>query len=55
VLSHPGVDVCMTGPRNAFEMDEALATLDEGTLSPEEDKRIRRLGQHVYQRAMRKG
>lgn len=48
VLSSPHVDVCMTGPRNAREMDEALATLDEGPLSAEEDERIRRIGQHVH-------
>jgi predicted aldo/keto reductase-like oxidoreductase len=54
-LSNPDVDVCMTGPKNRFEMDEALATLDEGPLSPEEDLRIRRIGQYVYQRGFRKG
>lgn len=54
-LSNSNVNVCMTGPRNRFEMDEALATLDEGPLSPEEDQRIRRLGQYVYQRSFRKG
>lgn len=55
VLSNPDFNACMTGPRNAAEMDEALAALDEGPLSPEESERIRRLGQHVYQRALRKG
>jgi aryl-alcohol dehydrogenase-like predicted oxidoreductase len=55
VLSNPDFNVCMTGPANAAEMDEALAALDEGPLSPEEDERIRRLGKYVYDRALRKG
>jgi aryl-alcohol dehydrogenase-like predicted oxidoreductase len=55
VLSNSSVNVCMTGPKNSLEMDEALATLDEGPLSPEENERIRRLGQYVYGRAIRKG
>ena len=55
VLSNPDLNVCMTGPANAAEMDEALAALDEGPLSPEENERIRRLGKYVYDRALRKG
>jgi len=55
VLSNPDFNLCMTGPKNAEQMDEALAALDEGPLSPEEDERIRRLGSHVYAKAFRKG
>ncbi|MGA2450206.1 MAG: aldo/keto reductase [Polyangiaceae bacterium] len=55
VLSNPDVNVCMTGPRNGLEMQEALAALDEGPLLPEEDERVRRLGQAVYKRAWRMG
>ena len=55
VLSNSDFNVCMTGPKNAEEMDEALAALDEGPLSPEESQRIRRLGKHLYDRAIRKG
>lgn len=55
VLSNPDFNVCMTGPANAAEMDEALAALDEGPLSPEEHERIRRLGKYVYDKALRKG
>ncbi|UCG12451.1 MAG: aldo/keto reductase, partial [Deltaproteobacteria bacterium] len=32
VLSHPAVDVCLTGPRNREQMREALKTLDLGPL-----------------------
>jgi aryl-alcohol dehydrogenase-like predicted oxidoreductase len=55
VLSNPDFNLCMTGPRNAAQMDEALAALDEGPLSAEENARVRRLGKHVYDHAMRKG
>jgi predicted aldo/keto reductase-like oxidoreductase len=47
VLSNPRFDVCMSGPRNAAEMREALATLEEGPLSPEEEARVRTIGMHV--------
>ncbi len=47
VLSNPDFDVCMSGPRNAAEMREALATLDEGPLSPEQEAHVRAVGAHV--------
>ncbi len=47
VLSQPQIDVCMTGPTNAKQVDEALAALDEGPVSKEEDERFRRIGAHV--------
>ena len=47
VLSNPHFDVCMSGPSNATELREALATLDEGPLLPEEDQRVRAIGAHV--------
>jgi len=48
VLSHPAVDVCMTGARNLMMMRENLETLEAGPLSPEEMERVRRIGDHVY-------
>jgi aryl-alcohol dehydrogenase-like predicted oxidoreductase len=51
VLSNPQFNVCMTGPRNADELREALATLDEGPLAVEEEQRVRRIG--LYVRAQR--
>ncbi len=48
VLSNPQFNVCMTGPRNASELKEALAALDEGPLSTEEDNRVRTVGQYVH-------
>ncbi len=46
-LSNPNIHVCMTGPKDAAQMHEALAALDEGPLSPEEDTRFRRIGAHI--------
>jgi aryl-alcohol dehydrogenase-like predicted oxidoreductase len=47
VLSNPDFNVCMTGPKNSAELEEALAALDEGPLSPEEMARVRRIGEQV--------
>ena len=47
-LSQPPVDVCLTGPKTADEMDHALTALDKGPLNPSETERIRRIGAHVH-------
>jgi aryl-alcohol dehydrogenase-like predicted oxidoreductase len=47
VLSHPAVDVCMTGPKNMAEMKEALRTLDLGPLTEKEIARMRKIGDYV--------
>jgi len=47
VLSNPDFDVCMTGPKNAAQLEEALAALDEGPLSTEEMARVRQIGEFV--------
>ncbi|MDT8395606.1 MAG: aldo/keto reductase [bacterium] len=47
-LSSGHVDVCLTGPRTAAELDENMAALDLGPLSEEEMERVRRIGRHVY-------
>jgi len=48
VLTNPDFNVCMAGPRNDAEMNEALAALDVGPLAAEEDTRIRAVGRHVH-------
>lgn len=48
VLSHPSVDICMTGMKNTQEMRENLAVLDQGPMTKEELDRLRRIGDHVY-------
>ena len=55
VLSNPDFNLCMTGPSNAQHLDEALAALVEGPLSPEDNTRIRGLGSYLYGKALRKG
>jgi aryl-alcohol dehydrogenase-like predicted oxidoreductase len=47
VLSHPAVDVCMTGPKNLQQMREALRTLDLGPLGGDELERMRKIGDHI--------
>ena len=47
VLSDPHVDLCLIGPKNVHEMDDALKAVDAPHLSSEELDRIRRIGAHV--------
>jgi predicted aldo/keto reductase-like oxidoreductase len=49
-LSHPNVDVCMTGPKNADQLAHALTALDLGPLSPAEMDRARRIGDFIHRR-----
>jgi aryl-alcohol dehydrogenase-like predicted oxidoreductase len=51
VLSNRDFNVCMSGPRNEGEMEEALAALAEGPLSAAEDERVRAVGHHVRARS----
>jgi aryl-alcohol dehydrogenase-like predicted oxidoreductase len=44
VLSRPEVDVCMTGPADATQMDEALDALRRGPMTEEELGWMRRVG-----------
>jgi predicted aldo/keto reductase-like oxidoreductase len=48
VLSHPAVDVCITGPKNSSQMKDALKTLELGPLSEAEMERVRRIGEYVH-------
>ena len=48
VLTHPDVNVCLTGPSNAAQMEDNLKAQDAGPLDEEEMARIRRIGQHIY-------
>jgi aryl-alcohol dehydrogenase-like predicted oxidoreductase len=47
-LSHPDVDVCITGPATAGQMEANLRALAAGPLDEEEMARIRRVGRHIY-------
>ena len=48
VLSNPAVDVCMMGAKTVEEMRENLATLDSGPMTPEELKRMHKIGDYIY-------
>ncbi len=48
VLTNPSVDVCMCGPKDSQEMEEALRTLDLGPLNDQEMERMIRIGDHVH-------
>jgi len=46
-LTHPAVDLCLTGPRTLEEMRENLTVLDQGPMSDEELARMHRIGDHL--------
>jgi predicted aldo/keto reductase-like oxidoreductase len=48
VLSHPAVDVCISGAKTVEQMRENLSVLDGGPMSEDELIRMRRIGDHVY-------
>jgi aryl-alcohol dehydrogenase-like predicted oxidoreductase len=43
-LTNPNVHACMAGPKDRAELDEALAALDEGPMSPDEIEWMKRVG-----------
>lgn len=47
-LSHPAVDVCVTGPKDLAQMREAMRALELGPLAADELARLRRIGAHVH-------
>jgi len=54
VLTDHHVDLCMTGPKTAHEMTDALMTLDTKPMSEGELERVRRIGDYVYSKGRRK-
>jgi len=46
-LSNPAVDVCVCGPKNTEQMQEALRTLALGALGQEELEHMRKIGDYV--------
>jgi aryl-alcohol dehydrogenase-like predicted oxidoreductase len=47
-LSNPNVDVCLCGPKDGAELDEAMAALDRGPMTNDELAWMRRVGAHVH-------
>ena len=50
VLSNPNVDVCLTAPANRKQLQENLAGLSKGPLSPDEMSFMTRFGDLVHER-----
>jgi aryl-alcohol dehydrogenase-like predicted oxidoreductase len=50
VLARPELDVCMTGPANADQMNEALEALRRGPMPEDELAWMRRVGAAIYTR-----
>ncbi|MDH3290918.1 MAG: hypothetical protein OER89_10375 [Gemmatimonadota bacterium] len=48
VLSHTDVNVCLTAPSTAAQMEDNLTALDAGPLDEEEMARVRRIGSYIY-------
>ena len=51
VLTNPAVDVCLTGPSSAAQMDHALEALRQGPMSEEAMAWMRRVGRAIYGKA----
>ena len=47
-LSNPNVNLCLTGPKNSKEMDEAFDTLDSPPLTANELVRIKSIGDYLH-------
>lgn len=47
-LSSPHVDVCLTGPASTQQLDDNLAAIEKGPLTPEEDTWMREFGRAVH-------
>ena len=47
-LSSGKVDVCLTGPKTAEELEGGMKAMDLGPLSDEEMERVRSIGAYVY-------
>jgi aryl-alcohol dehydrogenase-like predicted oxidoreductase len=50
-LSHPSVQVCLAGPADRAQLDEALSALDRGPMNADELAWMRRVGAEVKKHA----
>ena len=48
VLSNPDVDVCLTAPATAGQMEDNFRALEKGPLDEEEMERVLRIGRYIY-------
>jgi predicted aldo/keto reductase-like oxidoreductase len=54
-LTHPAVDVCLAGPANGAELDEAMSALDRGPMNESDLVWMNRVGASVRAKAKRGG
>ena len=47
-LSRPEVDLCLAGPANRAQLEEALRAVEKGPLDDDETAFLRKVGDHVY-------
>ena len=52
VLTQPAVNVCMTGPANAAQFEQALEALRRGPMGEDELAWMRRVGDSIYGKAV---
>ncbi len=50
VLSRPEIDICLAGPANDGQMQEAVAALERGPMNADELAWMRRIGDHLHRR-----
>jgi aryl-alcohol dehydrogenase-like predicted oxidoreductase len=50
VLSNPYVDVCLTAPATAEQMEDNFTALEKGPLDEGEMERVRRIGRYIYRK-----
>ena len=48
VLANSAVDVCMTGPSNAAQADDALRAVELGVMEDEDLAWMRRVGDYIH-------
>jgi aryl-alcohol dehydrogenase-like predicted oxidoreductase len=48
VLSNPDVNVCLTAPKTAAQMEENFKAMEAGPLDEGEMERARHIGKYIY-------
>lgn len=48
VMSNPSVNICLSGPKNEGQLNEALSALEGGPMTAEEMERMKTIGDHVH-------
>jgi aryl-alcohol dehydrogenase-like predicted oxidoreductase len=54
-LTHPAVNVCLSGPRNGADLDEAMSAIERGPMNDDELSWMKRVGASVREKSKRSG